>query len=115
VRHEKEPTFDRVCWSGDANDVIAVDFDVRRSPTIMERHGAGDYRLRHAFTMNFGMPIDYLGHHMEYDENPPATPSSAPTLLSRRRLSEDKSEGDAINSQRASRWLRLLQQRAFAL
>lgn len=22
----------------------------------------------HAFTMNFGKPIDYLGHHMEYDE-----------------------------------------------
>jgi len=22
----------------------------------------------HAFTMNFGKPIDFLGHHMEYDE-----------------------------------------------
>ena len=22
----------------------------------------------HAFTMNFGKPIDYLGHHMDYDE-----------------------------------------------
>ena len=24
--------------------------------------------LTHAFTMNFGKPVDYLGHHMEYDD-----------------------------------------------